>query len=216
MASIFSRISKGAIREVISNMVWSYWPVWGVPVMSALFAYVQKVPVFYGFIGVVFSFCVTVWGLNNLTTWRNTRSAAYKVRISKPIIAIGPIDIKTKKGVKFISLGLSAINTADFPMEIQIDSLETRISDRVPKEGFFSRKVVADPRNGVAQFTNGRILLDNIDLSDAVIDGFISGSISYGKLNNIKYSESTQWHIRLSFKEGNFVHADLSLTEFTD
>ena len=78
------KISKEALREVVSQVVWSYWPYWGTPLMSALLAYAGGSHVADIWLVSLFSFAMISIALNNLSQWMSAQTPAGKVDFLAP------------------------------------------------------------------------------------------------------------------------------------
>lgn len=211
MAEWSKKFSLEAIREIISHIVWSYWPIWGAPLISGLLAATSDYNAAEVFNFALFAFAMIVLALNNFSQWTEARSAAGKVNVIVPVVGIkmdDTVDPPRLHGLKFGALLRSA---APFPIEIRIDDLQTQIGDRVPTEAFYVRSVTVG-RGAGAQFTNGLIDLSSVDRANKVIEGHISVSATYGKPGELKYPAEQQWKMTLKFdKDGNFEGAEPTL-----
>jgi hypothetical protein len=209
------RFSREAAREVISQIVWSYWPYWGAPLMSAILFHLNGYPSGIVFLAGLAAFALVALGLNNYSQWMATQSPSGRVDFLAPTLnLVGDLstDPPTLRGIK---LGVSLRSIAPFPMEIRIDDIVTQIGDRVPTEPFYGRSITVS-RGIAATFNNGMIDLSTLDRADLLIYGRISAAATYGRPGRLKYPVQGQWYMALKFdKDGNFQTAESSLTEFS-
>src|SRR5262245_29350278 len=129
------------MREVLSQIIWSYWPYWGAPLVSAILAYNSGYPPTIIFMAALGAFALIAVGLNNFAQWMAAQSASGKVDFVAPTVGIKNLDGKDPPELEGLKLGVALRNTAPFQMEIRLDDLETQIGDRVPSEAFHQRSV---------------------------------------------------------------------------
>jgi hypothetical protein len=152
MSGRAKKSTNAALREAVSNVVWSYWPIWGAPILSVILGYIGGYAPAIIFLFALGAFALIAWGLNNITQWSAARSPARKVRFMVPTVGVHLSNEKvpTLLGVR---LGVSVVSDAPFPMEVRLDELETRIWDRLPpSEKFNTNSVILDGKGAVIQF----------------------------------------------------------------
>lgn len=208
------KMSKEALREIVSQIIWSYWPVWGAPLVSAVLAYASGYNLAVIWLFTLFSFAMIALALNSFSQWRTAQSAAGKVEFLLPSIGVVNFDGKDPVKLRGIKLGAVLRSTAIFPMEVRIDSLETQIGDRVPGEAFKVRSVTGT-RGTAVQFNNGMINLADLERANKLVHGRISASATYGRPGRLKYSLDQVWYMAFKFdKDGNLEGAEPSHTAF--
>jgi hypothetical protein len=79
MAKWSKTLSGEALKEVISQIVWSYWPYWGAPIVSATLFYMNGYPSGVIFMVALSAFALIAMALNNVSQWLAAKSAAGKV-----------------------------------------------------------------------------------------------------------------------------------------
>lgn len=211
MDSRFKRLSKWATKEAISNLVWSYWPHVGAPVVMGTLTYLEGRSFDLIFLMSLGAFAAIAHGLNQFSQWQGARSPADKIRFASPVI--GPLMEGSPAELTGIKLGVSIQNAAQFPIEVRLDDLETQISDRVPSEPFFIRSLEL-PIAGIGTFTNSVIKLDGEELKNEKLISTIKAKISYGRPGQLKYSAEQSYWLALKFnKRGQFEMAEVSTTE---
>lgn len=217
MADWFKRVSMAAIRDGFASLVWSYLPVWGIPMLGGILLLVKSYPVehIFAFILVIFAF--TVLALNNLSQWMAARTPVGKVNYSVPVIGTIPQKFYDKSStsdkLQGIRLGENLISAAQFPIDIQLDEIETRIGNRVPsqKTSFATIRV----GNGiVAQFVDSMIDLSDMGLESTTLYGHIKTKVSYGHPGKLKYKLEKTTYLAIRFDAGQFVTMETSLNDF--
>jgi hypothetical protein len=207
--------SKAALRETVSHIVWSYWPIWGAPILGVILGYLGGYAPVIIFLFALGAFALIALGLNNITQWSTARSPARKVRFMVPTVGVHLSNEKvpTLLGVR---LGVSVVSEAPFPMEVRLDELETRIWDRVPSEKFNTNSVILDGKGAGIQFNGAAINLSDLDLKNKTIYGHISAKISYGRPGEFNYSSDYGSHLALKFDaKGKLAVVEPSVTNFT-
>jgi len=160
------------------------------------------------------AFAMVTLGVNQFSQWQDAKSPKGKLQFGAPILEV---KINEKKNdfpaVVAVRLGLSVINRAQFPIEAEVEELETQIGDRVPIGKFFKRSMtigMGDP----GLFTNAIIDLSKDISKNAVLYGSIKAKIRYGRPGNLKYEMERSLYLALKFDErGSLVSHDASLTE---
>jgi hypothetical protein len=214
MADWPKRLSREAAREVASQIVWSYWPYWGAPAVSAILFYIRGYSAEIIFMAALGAFAVVAVGLNNFSQWIATQSASGKVDFVAPTVGV-KMDDSSPPALEGLKLGVALLSTAPFPMEIRVDDLETQIVDRVPGDAFYARSITIT-RGHAAQFNNSLISLGDMDRAGKVLYGHINASVSYGRPGKLRHTITRHWYMALKFdKEGNFENAEPSLTALT-
>ena len=209
-----NRFSKEAVREIASQIVWSYWPYWGAPLVSAILTYSGDQPAAVIFLSALAAFALISLGLNNFSQWMTAQSVAGKVEFVLPVLAVKNDASKEPPELEGMKLGVALQNHAPFPVDVRIDRLEVQISDRVPGGAFFARSVTVGQRQG-AQFTSALISLIGVERANQVLYGRINAEVTYGRPGKLRYPAERQWHMAIKFdKNGNFESAEPSLTEF--
>ena len=197
-------LTAEVIREGVGSLLWSNWLFWGLPVLTVYMGYIEELPWVYILLAFLFAFAMTALGLNQLRTWQVNRTPENKVQISIPHVGLVLDHTTTPKKVMVITLGINAVNSAQFPMEISIDKLDAQISNKVPTKEFSSR-CIGLPIGQTATFTSHKIDLSGETLEGALLQGKLQGEISYGKSGNLKYSANKEWFLALRFdKNGMF------------
>lgn len=213
MANLARNFTRVALREFVSNLVWSYWPIWGAPIVIGALSWVQgrTLDVVVGAALVAFAFIA--WGLNNLSQWRAARTPADKVLIAHPSVGLAHNDMQDRQKLTGIRLGIYAKNRAQFPLEISIDQLDTQVGDRIPSEQFYQRSLRAASAE-VAHFTNGLIDLSQLSTTNSALLCRVRATISYGHTGNRKYNDTKQYYIALKLDEhSEVVSVDISHSE---
>jgi hypothetical protein len=207
-------LTKEAIREGTSALLWSYWPYWGAPIVSAILSYLGGYSAALIFLSALFAFAMVALGLNNFSQWAAVRTPADKVRFAVP--SIGTVNnTSNPPALRGLKLGVGIQSVAPFPVEVQVDKLETQISDKVPVEPFFSRSTTIG-QGGIAQFNNAVIELPKTMRKKKLLYGRISAEISYGRPGKLHYHAEHQYYLALMFdNDGNFQNAEVSTTEFS-
>lgn len=213
MADWPKKLSREALRDIISQTIWSYWPVWGAPIVSAVLAYSEGYPPTIIFMTALAAFALVALALNNFWQWTAAQSPSGRVDFLAPAVA-AKTDDGSPPGLEGIKLGVVLRSTASFPMEIRIDELETQIGDRVPTQAFYVRSIEVSRGIG-AQFMNALIKLSDLERANQTIYGHINASVTYGRPGRLKYPVEQQWYMAFKFdKAGNLVNAEPSLTSF--
>ena len=215
MASKFKLFGRWAIGETISNLVWSYWPVFGAPVVTGILAYLGDYSFTLIFLFCLGAFAMIALALNQFSQWQAVRTPANKVVFGPPIIGLKRDTASSPPVFEGMKLGVTAHNTAQFPIEICLEKLDIQIADRIPAENFNRRTLIAS-KGTVVHFTGGLVDLSNVDLINASLLGKITGKILYGRPGKLNYqAEQTLWIAFKFDRHGQFLNAEPSVTEIT-
>lgn len=213
MANWSKKLSGEAAREVASQLFWSYWPLWGGPIVSGVLFFLNGYPSGVIFMAAIGAFAIVALAMNNFSQWRAAQSAFGKVDFLAP--AMGVMNDGDPPRLRGIKMGVAVRSTAIFPMEVRIDDLETQIGDRVPGTGFQPNSVTI-AQGIAAQFNGAMIDMTGLERANCVLYGHISASITYGRPGYVKYPANITWYMAFKFdKDGNFVGAEPSLTNLT-
>lgn len=208
--------TREALRELFSSLVWSYWPVWGAPVVTTMLGYFGGYAPTLVFLFSLSAFALMAFGLNHFSQWQAARTPADKIRFTNPVIGIKSDETQTPPRVVGIKLGISVHNAAQFPIEVRIDNLETQIANRVPAKQFFSRSINLSMAM-VGQFNNAIIDLSAETLNNVGLIGKIKAAISYGRPGKLHHSADQQIWLAMKFDmHGQFVGAEPSVTEIVN
>jgi hypothetical protein len=213
MSEWSKKLTTEALREVVSQAVWSYWPYGGGPLVSALFAYTSgyNLAVIWAF--ALFSFAMIALALNNFSQWMRAQTPADKVDFVGVSVGVKN-DTADPPRLEGIKLGVALLSRAGFPIEIRMDDLETQIADRVPSKAFKGTCLTVG-QGGVAQFGSAMIELSDIERSNKILYGRLKAAVSYGRPGKLKHGKEQQVYLALKFdKDGNFEGVEQSVTEF--
>jgi hypothetical protein len=208
--------TREAAREIVSQFVWSYWPYWGAPLMSAILGFVGGYSLLIIFMSAIAAFTFVALGLNQFSQWLAQQMTIEKVHFSAPFAGVTLHNENNPAELRGIKLGVILKTTANFPLEVRIDKLETKILDRIPSEDFYIRSVTAAPRGNVL-FNNSMIDLSDIERANKLVYGRIYAVVSYGRKGNLRHQTERQWHLAIKFDENGALRTiEPNLNEFNN
>jgi len=209
------RIFQWIVGEFIAGLLWSYWPIYGAPLVAIGVAYLEGYQWTVIYMLGLGAFALVAFGLNNFSKWSATRTAAAKVEFGNTTLFVNTNNNVDPPRVRGIKLGVSAVNFAHFPIEVRIDALETQIANRVPLDPFESRSIKIN-RGMTAQFSNSLIDLSDMQLANTALLGRVVAKISYGKPGKLKYATEQTMYIAMKFDAtGALATVERSLTELS-
>jgi hypothetical protein len=213
MAEWTKKLSGEAFREIVSQIVWSYWPYWGAPILSAALLYVNGYPVGVAFLAAIVAFAAIAVGLNNFSQWMSAQTPADKIDFLGPAIGIVK-DNALPPTLRGIKLGVMLRSKAGFPVQLRLEELDTRIGDRIPRRDFAVSTIMIG-EGGNARFLNSMISLRGMQLAHQLRYGRIQARVSYGRPGKLKYVVEREWYLALRFDaNGNFDSVEASNVEF--
>ena len=212
--SWLSRITWATARETISNLAWSYLPIIGVPIMTGALGILEGYSPTLIFLSCLVAFAMVTLGLNQFSQWRAARTPEGKLQFGPPVVAVKENE---KKGdfpvVQGLKLGLSLVSKAQFPLEAEVEELETQVGDRVPTEKF-TKSTMAIGMGGGGGFVSAIIDLAKDISKNAVLPGSIKAKVRYGRPGNLKHEVEKYLYLALTFDErGNLENVETSLTD---
>lgn len=182
--------------------------------MSAILGVIGGYSSLIIFMSMIGAFAVVALGLNQFSQWLAEQVTVDKVHFAVPFAGVALNDDSNPADLRGIKLGVLLRNSANFPVEVRIDKLETKILDRIPPDDFYVRSAEVAPKDGVA-FNNSVIELSDIDLSNKLIYGRISASVSYGRPGKLKHQAERLWNLAIKFDQnGAFRSIEPNLNEF--
>lgn len=202
--NIFTRVREEGIKELIWESLRSWlWPL-AVPVITVVLGYAQQLPLMYIFVGAVASFALITHGLVMITEWRFIKTPEHKLDFIEP--NIGAIyDKEDPAKANAVYLGIKLLSLYNFPIEVEVSDMKTKIDNRVPKDKSILGRVIKVGMRGVCYFNDDDIDITNLDLKGKEINGSIDFTVNYGIPGKriYKYKKS----IELTFlfdNEGNY------------
>lgn len=165
---------------------------------AGIMGYVQGLNWFYIYLGTGFMFAVVTTGLLRFSEWRfrvttKDKLSFHSLRVAKMLSDDG--------SVSAIKLGFTLQNTATFPIQFEIQDLDTELmSSLYPPKKAYEKKKILIPPNESGWFNDHVIELQNIEKKNKVIEGSIYTRLTYGRPENLNRE--------LEFKKKVFIKFD--------
>jgi hypothetical protein len=142
-------------------------------------------------VGAGLTFGGVATGIVRFDEWIDRRSVKEKLAFSHLRI------IKNIRGEGF-AIGAAFQSSADMPIEFQLESINTRIGDRVPQKRSFDLTRFTIPRRGSGWFDD-HIIDVGTPPRPGTIEGFIECMIRYGRAGDPQYDLIVRKQVILSF-----------------
>ena len=162
-----------------------------------MIGYLQGIPWFYICVGATVAFAGITTGLLKFSEWKlraaKDKLVFHDLKISKMLSGDG--------SVSAIKIGFILQNAATFPIQFEIQNLDTELMNSLypPKKAYDKNKVLMSP-NKLGWFSDHAIPLKDIQRKNSVIEGSIYTRLKYGRPENLSQE--------LEFKKKVFIKFD--------
>ena len=185
--------AAGSIKAVAYHLTVTYVLPIGLPVVAAVAGYLQRLPWLYVLVGSALTFGGVATGIVRFDEWVDRRSVREKLAFSQLRI------VKNIRG-EGLAIGAEFQSSADISIEFQLESINTRIGDRIPKKRSFDVTRFTIPRHGRGWFDDHMIDIGTPP-RPGTIEGFIECKVKYGRVGNPQYDLMARKQVILSFNE---------------
>ena len=168
---LWRAIASGSVRAVAYHITLTYLIPLGAPLITLWLGYLQGYPWMYIWVAMLIAFAAVCTGLLRFDEWYSRRKVESKLNITAPRVARNVI------GDGF-SLGLQLHNSAHFPIDFEVDTMRTRIGDRVTQTPPVVRSITI-PALGFGWWDDGIINVNPTE--NGALEGYIEFEISYGR-----------------------------------
>lgn len=212
--SWLKKITLAAAKETISGLVWSNWPVIGVPIVMGALGFINNYDLTLIFLFCLVSFAMVTLGVNQFSQWQAAKSPEGKLQFGVPVVAVKENEKKDDfPAVQGLKLGLTLVSKAQFPLEAEVEELETQVGNRVPTEKLFEG-TMSIGMGGGGGFTSAIIDLAKDISKNVVLPGSIKAKVRYGRPGNLKHEIEKYLYLALKFDErGNLENIEHSIAD---
>lgn len=190
------------IRKTVSRFIafiFSEAVFWPAIVSGAgiVIGWLQEYDIFILYNATIFLIVMSIFGLERFTNWQDKNRVQHKLVFNRGRIHLH-FDNETNK-VLSISLGIEFINNAIFPIEFNVDSIRTKLTDTATNSVYYAlnreyekRNVEVMPR-GLGWFFDHSI--DLTSLVEANLIAELDAEVSYyragGEINSMTLKKRT-------------------------
>lgn len=185
----------GVVKGVMHHFTIIYAIPFGMPLLTAVIGYVNKISLFWIWLGMLATFSFVSTGLLRFDEWRYRRRIEDKLVFESVIVARSIAN-------DGIIVGLRLISLATFPIEYEITSISTKIDNIIPRKNH-EPQIFTMPLQGIGWFYDGVIEL--IEPYQSNRQGSIEYTIRYGRKGSLKHSISGKKQINFSFDKENIL-----------
>ena len=177
--------------------------VWVIPALltvgGVVMGYVQGLPWFYIYVGACVVFAFVCKGLLWFTDWRFRTTARYKLSFYD--LKVSQI-LSDDGSVSEIKLGFILQSSATFPIQFEIQDLDTKLMDGLypPKREYKKKRIIMDP-DKKGWFSDHGIKLGGGDTNNKVIEGSIYARLLYGRPGNLKHELKFRKRVFIKFND---------------
>ena len=169
-------------KNAIQFLSWEAIQIWVLPSLSVpatvLIGWLQGIPWFYVYIAAGFMFASVTIGILRLDEWKSRRTAKDKLSFSHVRIAT---EVSEYGYIDSIGLGFQLTNLASFPMQFDVDEINSELMGLYPPKKNFEKTSVVIPANGIGWFCDHCIKLDEVPTEPRIMEGILSVNIKYGR-----------------------------------
>ena len=195
--NIWQAIRREGLRGIAIEAIRSWlWPPLAAGI-AALIGLRGGIPWFYLFVGVTVAFAAVASGLLRFSEWRlrqavNNKLNFESVRLGKKLDKDGHI--------KFLRLGFQLHNSAVFPIEFEIQSLQTEVDGKFPPKKPYAMTGVTIPPGGHGWFDDISIDMPDPPKNKSV-EGKIEFTVQYGRPGRLKCILNKKLQVFVGFDE---------------
>lgn len=157
----------------------------------------EGVPLFYLSIGTTLMFAATATGMLRFDEWRFRQRVKDKlnfsdVRVAKKLNAAG--------AVESIVLGFILRSSAVFPIEFDVQELQTRLGETFPPKKLYKKARLIIPAGGSGWFDDYPINVTNVSKGQS-LEGSMNFTVMYGRPDQLKHTLSKNIQVFIGFDE---------------
>jgi len=189
-------VAGGSVKAIAYHITLTYVIPLGLPAVTAIAGYLQGSPVMYIFVAAGVMFAAVATGLVKFDEWIGRRQVRGKLTFASVRFC------KDIRGGNGFALGVAVRSVADASVEFEIDSMLTRLGNRVPAKRIYDVRKFIIPPQGNGFFDDHLIDIEKPP-SPGTIEGLIECKIKYGHVGNLKYDLTLKKSVVMSFdKDG--------------
>ena len=181
------QIKKALTKEILRESIWQTVRIWAWPILamgvSVVIGWIQDFPLYYLYIGALFSGACFSTGILRFDEWRERNRVEYKLTFNAVRVAK---KLKDDGSVQSISLGFKLSNMAAFPIAFRVDELDTQFKDRYPPKKDYEINEITVAPGGVGWFSDHSIDVPVPPVNQAA-EGLLRFRLTYGRPNHLRY-----------------------------
>jgi hypothetical protein len=168
-----SAILAGGFKAVAFHITKTFIIPIGTPIMIFVLGYLEEMPWFYIWLGVLASLSFVFTWLLRMDEWLYRQRSKDKIAFSR---------VKFSRNIKGegVSIGFEVTNLADFPIDFEVPKLDVRLGNIIPSKDHQQGQVITIPPKCMGWYDSNIIKIDNPPKSGTV-EGCIDFSINYGR-----------------------------------
>lgn len=160
---------------------------WIVSIWAAVLSYLEQSPMALLVLLASLVFWAVASGMNSFDLFINRRSPQSKLVFGNPLMNLN-VDGQTQK-IKGLQFGFEIANNADFPIEYQVDLIESSIFGRInPDPVHVNRGTVLEARSKSAHW-DAHIPYDDT-MAGKRLEGSLQVRLRYGRPGRLRYENS--------------------------
>ncbi|MEX2616976.1 MAG: hypothetical protein WD767_12850 [Alphaproteobacteria bacterium] len=199
---MFRFIKKEGAREIVVEAIRSWlWPPLAAGV-SVVIGFAQDIPWFYIAVGACVIFSAVATGLLRFDEWRFRQTVKNKLNFASLRVTT---KLNLDGSVESVGLGFILNNSALFPVEFAVKSLQTQLADRFPPKREYDTKRFIVAANGNAWFDDFHIEMPDPPRNQA-IEGSIKFEVCYGRPGQLNCTLGKKLKINIGFDGNGNVH----------